>query len=1041
MSQRKVAILGGGVGAMVTAFELTSAPNWKEHYEVTVYQLGWRLGGKGASGRNQGHAERIEEHGLHLWFGMYENAFSVMRRCYEELGRSPDEPLATVDQAFKPYPLLGVMERLSTRLLPVGKGPPRDWVRRDEWVTFIEEWQTNSEKPGTGDTSLHPWDLLGELLTLVEHSFAQMPFGANDRTTYQDSRRKHTFAAATSSTPLHARVVADVAIASATLASLKSAIAARIDRGKSHRPSVRGKIAAHHRLTYALERAAEGPHRADLLVEALDDVRAFVWNQIEQHVGNDVLLRRFWVLFDLGVSIILGVVRDDVLTKGYDVINKYDLIEWLSRWGANKLTINHGIVTGCYDFVFAYENGRRESKNLAAGVILRFMGQMFFGYRGSLAWTMSAGMGDTVFAPLFLVLHQRGVKFKFFHAVKELRLDASGQEIAEIKVERQVNLKNGTDYWPLFPVKGLLCWPSEPLYDQIENGDELQHGWTDDNYNLESSWSAWKGTYETLVKGADFDVVVLGISLGALPPICASLANPETDPGKKWRQMFAHVRTVQTLSMQLWLRPDLRALGWPGGPAVVDAYEWPYSTYADLSHLIGRENWAHQPERPGSLGYFCGALEESGENQGPAFPKKMLRVVRREAEMWLDQYVTTFWPATKKTGTVEQFNYDLLVDPVNRPGRQRMDAQYLRANIDLSERYVLSTRGSIHYRIAPGDSGYTNLVLAGDWTKTPLNTGCVEAATMSGMLATRKVRELAHDGTVSEPIAGEAAFGPVVNSERGSRFEVVGGYSGTMALLVVPESVVRSLIPSDFTLGPQKLTPKGTFPVLVACGYRQNVRLTFPRTLLGNTYAEAMIAIPFVLHGPSRHRWEHPVSYIPRFFVTSKLVATGASAMWGLDIDCVNIRSASMDQDRRSWHVQTALRQAPILSISSGAPKRFRALTGGTLASLSDVLSQPIVSRSLRGRGPYVYAQMEWNLAIARAAPVDVAVSFGTATAFVSLRATSHRVDALDAATLGAFHITTPSWRLSHSRPFPPRSRAARPRFLRDRPDSEAHHD
>ena len=49
---QKIAILGGGVGAVVTAFELTSQPDWQKRYDITLYQMGWRLGGKGASGRN-----------------------------------------------------------------------------------------------------------------------------------------------------------------------------------------------------------------------------------------------------------------------------------------------------------------------------------------------------------------------------------------------------------------------------------------------------------------------------------------------------------------------------------------------------------------------------------------------------------------------------------------------------------------------------------------------------------------------------------------------------------------------------------------------------------------------------------------------------------------------------------------------------------------------------------------------------------------------------------------------------------------------------
>lgn len=78
----RVAIVGGGVAALTTAFELTS-PELGGRYAVTVYQMGWWLGGKGASSR--GVADRIEEHGLHLWMGFYENAFRLMRECYAEL--------------------------------------------------------------------------------------------------------------------------------------------------------------------------------------------------------------------------------------------------------------------------------------------------------------------------------------------------------------------------------------------------------------------------------------------------------------------------------------------------------------------------------------------------------------------------------------------------------------------------------------------------------------------------------------------------------------------------------------------------------------------------------------------------------------------------------------------------------------------------------------------------------------------------------------------------------------------------------------------
>jgi uncharacterized protein with NAD-binding domain and iron-sulfur cluster len=79
MAKTKIAILGGGLGAMAAAYELTCTRELRDRFEVTVYQQGWRLGGKAASGRNAAISQRIEEHGLHAFLGFYENAFRLMR--------------------------------------------------------------------------------------------------------------------------------------------------------------------------------------------------------------------------------------------------------------------------------------------------------------------------------------------------------------------------------------------------------------------------------------------------------------------------------------------------------------------------------------------------------------------------------------------------------------------------------------------------------------------------------------------------------------------------------------------------------------------------------------------------------------------------------------------------------------------------------------------------------------------------------------------------------------------------------------------------
>ena len=59
--KRKIAVLGGGAGSMGALWALTSLPNAADRFDITVYQMGWRLGGKGASGRNPTREQRIEE--------------------------------------------------------------------------------------------------------------------------------------------------------------------------------------------------------------------------------------------------------------------------------------------------------------------------------------------------------------------------------------------------------------------------------------------------------------------------------------------------------------------------------------------------------------------------------------------------------------------------------------------------------------------------------------------------------------------------------------------------------------------------------------------------------------------------------------------------------------------------------------------------------------------------------------------------------------------------------------------------------------------
>ena len=99
----RVCILGAGMAALSAAASLVAEGPGR--YDITIHQLGWRAGGKGASGRNgaPGMGMRIEEHGLHVWFGCYHHAWQLLKRCYAALGREADMLKLFQGQTSTPY--------------------------------------------------------------------------------------------------------------------------------------------------------------------------------------------------------------------------------------------------------------------------------------------------------------------------------------------------------------------------------------------------------------------------------------------------------------------------------------------------------------------------------------------------------------------------------------------------------------------------------------------------------------------------------------------------------------------------------------------------------------------------------------------------------------------------------------------------------------------------------------------------------------------------------------------------------------------------
>jgi uncharacterized protein with NAD-binding domain and iron-sulfur cluster len=705
MSREKpieVAIVGGGCAGVAAAFELTR-PEHEGKYHVTLYQLGWRLGGKGASGR--GPVGRIEEHGFHVWMGFYENAFRLLRECYGELGRDPaTSRFADWRDAFSPSPVVGLADRS-----PDGA-----------WSTWMACFPARSGLPGDPLTEHNPFSvrsylvqaavLLRVLLASCERreGGASTEAGSPDGDTRSPDGIGETLA----------RILKLGMLA--TLAGITEAVAIL------------------EVLVGALPRYSDGT-----ILRLLEVIGSSARRQLERFAEDDDV-RRVWEVIDVVLATVQGIVRFGLMydPRGFDAIDDYDWREWLRLNGASERSLDSAFVRGFHALTFAYEGGTFGRPRLAAGAALRGTLRMLFTYRGALFWRMHGGMGDVVFAPFYEVLRRRGVRFEFFHRLENVVLaDASTLAaserpyVAALEFDVQAEVTGGAEYRPLIDVRGRPCWPSKPDWAQLVDGDRLEReGW-----DFESHWDRRKATTRKLRVVDDFDFVVLGVGLGAIPHVCRDFL--ARDP--RWRTMAERVQTVATQSFQVWLREGLEDLGWAHALSSFSAFVQPFDTWADMRHLLAEEGWTAPPR---GLVYACSVLGDPPAPPDRAdadYPARRRAEVRDNAIRFLDNDLSQLCPnASRAPG---RFRWELLVDPDGggsgdgAADESRFDSQYWRANVNPSDRYTLALPGTARHRISPLDNTYDNLTIAGDWTHSGDNTGCVEAAVMSGRLAAHAI--------------------------------------------------------------------------------------------------------------------------------------------------------------------------------------------------------------------------------------------------------------------------------------------------------------
>ena len=402
--KKKVAIFGGGPAGLAAAYGITTDPEWKKRFDVTVYSLGWRLGGKGATGRDPEYGYRIEEHGLHMWFGFYENSFKMMRDVYKELDRPPTHPLPTVEKAFigqdtyafyhewngKPY--LWHIEMPNHQNAPGDEHPPATlWdVFFSGFQSFLYLYRTKAleGKPKDGTPLSFGEKVLREVFDIVEAVFDNAEF-----------------------TPEEAIESID-------------ALLEFINDPLNLHPDDKERF-------------------EKLIIKIATAIREDVRTMFGPKIDSDLVAYRAYISLDIIATIVIGTMKDEVLKNGFASIDKYEWLEWLDLHGLSETTAKSCMIQVAYDSSFGFY---KNTPDMEAGETLIGAFYMFFGYKGSLVYKFAGGTGESVIEPVYEALKKRGVRFELFHRVKEIKSSKKDSKtfIDEIIVDHQMKPKNQT---------------------------------------------------------------------------------------------------------------------------------------------------------------------------------------------------------------------------------------------------------------------------------------------------------------------------------------------------------------------------------------------------------------------------------------------------------------------------------------------------------------------------------------------------------------------------------------------------------------------
>ncbi len=689
MSKPKIAIIGGGPAGLSAAFHLTNDDNWQDKFEsITVYQLGWRLGGKGATGRDPKMGYRIEEHGIHGFCNFYFNTWRMMEQVYAELSAADRLllPVKTMKTAFLGSSLTLGVEHINGKWsssrshLPHFPGVP---------------WRSGP----FGDPSP-----LAIGRGLLEQMLRRGRAGPIDELDENDLVAPGDKTAATART-IHQGIEA----------ALRSAVELSVD---SPLAAVEALILAWTGLVQQILAPL-----GDLLAPAFETATR----------SGDLAAFSATTALDLYTTVLRGLIADGLLfpDRDLDDFDHEDYRAWLGRHHASQATLDSAAVKSVANMLFAYPHGDASAGAKPALSAASWLGWLLRSVTGcgEYFYLMAAGTGETSILPLYLALKARRVDFEFFHRLTAVgsALDGSERVVQTLTFEKQAEACPGTNYDPVARSANFGVWPNEPIWERLAGSKSAR------------DFEAWEdpiraNTFD-LTRGTGFHYVVWAIPPSMIPLVGDAMLQ------QRWLRVTQHTSVTATQAAQIWLTKDTKELGWPRTDPeryASASFPNPLNGMVGFDDLIRFEGWP-AADRPHGLFYLCGPLAPKhppGEASRP-LEREDVRTAALETLRLLGHFLPGARPRPPDASHPGQIDFALLFSPAGsgHVGKQRILDQYVRANTRPTEAYVQAQAGSARGRLDAWDTDYANLVVAGDWIYTGINVGAFESAVTGGKLA------------------------------------------------------------------------------------------------------------------------------------------------------------------------------------------------------------------------------------------------------------------------------------------------------------------